>query len=169
MVALFTDDAVVFDERQTWSGSDGIRAWRDGPASRYQYTTELADVTQTGEDHYRATGRIEGNFPGGTAQLNWDFTLTGERISRLEIAPLALRLEDEDLDRQVGVDVVGAHEGDHLSVGDLLDRRTGLRRDRVLIGAAHRVDLFLAVALDEVALALGQRVLQDDGAPGLRT
>jgi hypothetical protein len=87
ILALFADDAVVLDEGQTWSGPAAIRAWQLGPASRYRYTTEVTDIIRTGEDRVRATGRLEGNFPGGTAQLNWDFTIAGERISRLEIAP----------------------------------------------------------------------------------
>jgi hypothetical protein len=33
------------------------------------------------------SGRIDGNFPGGTAELTWDFSTVGGRISRLEIAP----------------------------------------------------------------------------------
>jgi hypothetical protein len=87
ILSLFTDDAVVLDEGRTWTGPAAIRAWQHGPASRYRYTTEVAEITRTSDDRYRATGRLEGNFPGGTAQLNWDFTLAGELISRLEIAP----------------------------------------------------------------------------------
>jgi ketosteroid isomerase-like protein len=87
LLSLFTDDAVVLDEGRTWSGPAAIRDWQLGPASRYQYTTELTDIASTGDDRYRATGRLEGNFPGGTAQLHWDFTLAGERIDHLEIAP----------------------------------------------------------------------------------
>ena len=87
IVAVFTDDAEVVDERQTWKGREEIRRWQEKFASRYQYTTELDDVSRTGEHRYRATGRLEGNFPGGTARLNWDFTIAGELISRLEIAP----------------------------------------------------------------------------------
>ena len=87
ILSLFTDDAVVLDEGQTWSGPAAIRAWQLGPASRYQYTTSVADIAPAGEDRYRAIGRLEGNFPGGTAQLHWDFTLAGDLIRRLEIAP----------------------------------------------------------------------------------
>jgi ketosteroid isomerase-like protein len=87
ILALFTDDAMVLDEGQTWSGPAAIRAWQLGPASRYQYTTAVTDIVRTGEGRFRATGRLEGNFPGGTAQLNWDFTIAGELISRLAIAP----------------------------------------------------------------------------------
>jgi alkanesulfonate monooxygenase SsuD/methylene tetrahydromethanopterin reductase-like flavin-dependent oxidoreductase (luciferase family) len=87
ILALFSDDATVVDERQTWRGPDEIRAWRLGPASKYTYTTEIASIEQFDADHYRASGRIEGDFPGGSAQLNWDFTITGGFISRLAIAP----------------------------------------------------------------------------------
>ena len=87
IVALFTEDAVVVDEGKTWRGIGKIRAWREGPASLYQYTTEVFDTNATGEDEYLVTGRLEGNFPGGTAELKWRFTLAGDRISHLHIAP----------------------------------------------------------------------------------
>jgi ketosteroid isomerase-like protein len=87
VVALFSDDAVVVDEGETWRGISEIRAWRQGPASRYQYTTEVFDTERTGEDEYLVTGRLEGNFPGGTAELAWGFTLAGDRIRHLHIAP----------------------------------------------------------------------------------
>ena len=87
IVALFTADGVVVDEGQTWRGVAAIRGWREGPASLYQYTTEVQAVERTGEGTYRVVGRLAGNFPGGTADLIWRFTLAGDRISRLEIAP----------------------------------------------------------------------------------
>jgi uncharacterized protein (TIGR02246 family) len=87
VVALFTEDAVVVDEGQTWQGVSEIRAWREGPASLYQYTTEVFDADLTGNNEYLATGRIDGNFPGGTAKLKWRFNLAGDRIARLHIAP----------------------------------------------------------------------------------
>jgi ketosteroid isomerase-like protein len=87
VAALFTDDAVVVDEGQTWRGVREIRAWRQGPASLYEYTTEVFGTDPAGEDEYLATGRIDGNFPGGTAELKWRFTLAGDRIRRLHIAP----------------------------------------------------------------------------------
>jgi hypothetical protein len=66
-------------------------------------------------------------------------------------------------DGEVGVQVVGAEKGDHLASGDLLDPDGQLPRswfaDRPG-GFEHEV--LLAVA-DEAALALGQKVLHDDG------
>ncbi len=87
IVALFADDALVVDEGETWRGISKIRAWREGPASRYRYTTEVFDTDRTGGDEYLVTGRLEGNFPGGTAELKWRFTLVGDRIGHLHIAP----------------------------------------------------------------------------------
>jgi len=43
-------------------------------------------LARTGEDEYLVTGSLEGNFPGGTAKLNWRFTLAGDRIRHLHIA-----------------------------------------------------------------------------------
>ena len=34
-----------------------------------------------------AVNRLEGNFPGGVADLNFRFTLAGDRIAELVIAP----------------------------------------------------------------------------------
>jgi ketosteroid isomerase-like protein len=86
IVALFTDDAVVVDEGETWRGSSAIRAWQEGTASRYEYATQVFDTESAGKDGYLVTGRLEGNFPGGTADVKWRFTLAGERISDLHIA-----------------------------------------------------------------------------------
>ena len=87
VVALFTEDAEVSDEGQRWHGTGRIRAWRQGPASRYQYTTEVFGTEPAGQEEYLVTGRLEGNFPGGSADLRWCFTLVGDRIRRLHIAP----------------------------------------------------------------------------------
>ena len=85
VVALFTDDAVVVDDGETKRGAGEIRAWREGPVSRYRYTTRVFDSRRTGDDEFYLTGRLDGDFPGGTAELTWRFTLTGDRIRRLHI------------------------------------------------------------------------------------
>jgi uncharacterized protein (TIGR02246 family) len=87
MVGLFADDAVVVDEGASHEGAGAIRAWREGTASKYEYTTEVVDIDRTGDDSYLVTGRLEGNFPGGTATLKWRFLLDGDRIRSLQIAP----------------------------------------------------------------------------------
>ncbi|MEV0347230.1 nuclear transport factor 2 family protein [Nonomuraea sp. NPDC050680] len=87
VIALFTDDAVVTDEGRTRRGAAEIRSWLRGPASQYQYTTEVLGAEAIGADTVLVTGRLEGNFPGGTADLKWRFTLADDRIRQLEIAP----------------------------------------------------------------------------------
>src|ERR1700724_3827005 len=83
LVTRFADDAVVIDEGQTRRGATEIRAWRENVASAYEYTTELLDVDVAGEGKYVARVRLEGNFPGGTVDLRYRFTLDGDSIRRL--------------------------------------------------------------------------------------
>jgi ketosteroid isomerase-like protein len=87
LVTLFADDAVVVDEGQIRRGAKEIRAWRENVASAYEYTTELLGVESAGEGKHFARVHLEGSFPGGTVDLQYRFTLDGERIRRLEIAP----------------------------------------------------------------------------------
>ena len=85
IVALFTNEAIVVDEGQTYHGREAIRGWRDGAASVYQYTTQVDDTKRFDAESYLVTGRLTGNFPGGTAALQWRFTVQNDLISRLEI------------------------------------------------------------------------------------
>ena len=87
IVSLFAEDATVIDEGEERNGTAEIRAWQTGAASKYIYTTEITSAEELGPDRYLVTGRLTGNFPGGTADLNWDFTIAGQHITRLTIAP----------------------------------------------------------------------------------
>ena len=87
IIGLFADDATVVDEQETRHGTDGIRAWLTGAAWKYTYTTEVTETEARGPGRYRVTGRLTGNFPGGTADLKWDFTIADGYITRLVIAP----------------------------------------------------------------------------------
>ena len=87
IVALFSADATVVDEGQTRHGIAEVRAWQIGPASKYTYSTQILDTVAVAADRYVVTGRLTGDFPGGSADLKWDFTVARGRISRLVIAP----------------------------------------------------------------------------------
>jgi ketosteroid isomerase-like protein len=87
IVNLFADDATVVDEREEHRGTAEIRAWQTGAASKYTYTTEITSTEVLAPDRYLVTGRLTGSFPGGTADLKWDFTIAGRHITRLIIAP----------------------------------------------------------------------------------
>jgi hypothetical protein len=87
LIALFSPNATVVDEGQTRQGTPEIRAWRTGAASAYTYSTEIRSIKSNGPGRHRVDGRITGDFPGGTADLQWDFTVGGNHIDRLVIAP----------------------------------------------------------------------------------
>lgn len=87
IVDLFTADAVVVDEGRTRRGTAEIREWQDHAASEYEYTTTVLDRVPDGEFACAVTVRLEGNFPGGTADLTFDFLLADGLISALTIAP----------------------------------------------------------------------------------
>jgi hypothetical protein len=87
VVDLFTADAVVVDEGRTRRGTTEIRDWRDHAASEYQYTTAVIKRVPDGDNRCTVTVRLEGNFPGGIADLNFDFLLADGLISALTIAP----------------------------------------------------------------------------------
>jgi hypothetical protein len=46
---------------------------------------ELRGVTPSGAGMYVAQVHIEGNFPGGTVDLRYRFTIDGDVIRKLEI------------------------------------------------------------------------------------
>jgi len=87
IVGLFAENATVIDEGEERHGATEIRAWQTGAASKYTYTTEITGSQALGTDRYLVTGRLTGDFPGGTSDLNWDFTIADQQITRLIIAP----------------------------------------------------------------------------------
>lgn len=86
-LATFTTDAVVTDEGHDHVGREQIEAWLNGPASEFTYTTEFASATSIDGGHVDVLQRLEGNFPGGVADLHYRFSMTGALISRLVIEP----------------------------------------------------------------------------------
>ncbi|CAJ1587423.1 nuclear transport factor 2 family protein [[Mycobacterium] wendilense] len=86
-LAAFTADAVVTDEGRTYRGRQQIAAWLGRAASEYTYTTEFTGSTQNGPESYDVTAHLEGDFPGGVADLHFRFVLDGALIARLVIEP----------------------------------------------------------------------------------
>ena len=87
IVNLFSDDATVVDEGQTRNGKSEIRDWQTGAASKYTCTTEVLATEMVDPHRYVVAARLTGDFPGGIAELKWDFKLAGDQIDRLIIAP----------------------------------------------------------------------------------
>jgi hypothetical protein len=86
-LASFADDAVVHDEDETWAGTARIRQWLTKTATEYTYTRTLLSAEQTGATSWLVRNRLEGNFPGNVVDLRYEFSLDGDRISTLTIAP----------------------------------------------------------------------------------
>lgn len=86
-LAAFTDDAVVTDEGYDHRGRVAIAAWLSRTASEYTYTTEFTGATTLGATSVDVIQHLEGDFPGGVADLHFRFTLKDNRISRLVIEP----------------------------------------------------------------------------------
>lgn len=83
----YTEDAIAVDEGHAYHGPQQIRDWLATAASEYTYTIELTGARRIDDEHYVAIHHLEGNFPGGVADLQFKFTLREGRISRLTIEP----------------------------------------------------------------------------------
>ncbi|GAY19268.1 hypothetical protein [Mycobacterium sp. shizuoka-1] len=85
-LATLTAGATVTDEGHDYTGHDDIGSWIATAGSEYTYTTEFTGATTTaaGVD---VGQHLEGDFPGGVADLHYRFTLDGALISRLVIEP----------------------------------------------------------------------------------
>ncbi|CUR62456.1 conserved hypothetical protein [metagenome] len=81
----FTTDAVVTDQGETFRGSERVRHFLEHAGSEYTYTTELVRARRVDERHWVAEIHIDGDFPGGVADLDYAFTLDGDLISELTI------------------------------------------------------------------------------------
>ena len=86
-VRAFSTAAVVVDQGQTFRGTDEILGFLRDAGAEFTYTTELIGAQCMDEARWVATIRLEGDFPGGVAELDYRFTMDGEHIAELVIAP----------------------------------------------------------------------------------
>jgi len=82
----FTDGAVVIDERQEYRGRAAIARWKAEASAKFRYTVAPLGAHVSG-DQITVTGRVTGDFPGSPVDLQYRFTLEGDKIARLEIGP----------------------------------------------------------------------------------
>lgn len=85
LLACFSPDAHVRDEGRDYFGSDAIRGWRAGVATRYTYTTEITDTEQIDDDTTVVSTHLEGDFPGGVVDLEQRFSVAEGLITDLVI------------------------------------------------------------------------------------
>lgn len=84
-VRMFTPDAVVVDQDETFRGTEQVLGFLRDAGSEYTYTTELLTARREDDAHWAVVNRIEGDFPGNVADLTYRFTLTDGLISELTI------------------------------------------------------------------------------------
>ena len=82
----FAGDAVVKDVGHTYTGVAAIKQWKTATDAKYIYTCEPLSTEQK-DGTTVVTCHLEGNFPGGRADLRFFFRLERGRIAHLEIIP----------------------------------------------------------------------------------
>jgi uncharacterized protein (TIGR02246 family) len=82
----FTPDSVVVDEGNTYAGQDAIRNWMANASTKYTYTVEPFALAEFAGKAV-VTSHLVGTFPGSPVDLRYLFTLTDDKIARLEIVP----------------------------------------------------------------------------------
>ena len=87
IAACFADDAELLDEAQTRRERDAVREWWRGTATAFEYTVDVRSMRAVDDDRYVVFTTLTGNFPGGTVDLAYRFTVRDGLIARLEIAP----------------------------------------------------------------------------------
>ena len=85
-IQLFAPDAVVVDEGRTYRGIDDVLDFLRNAGSKFSYTTTLVGYERIDDERWIVRNRLEGDFPGGVADLGYRFTLDSDRIAELVIA-----------------------------------------------------------------------------------
>ncbi|MBL0749838.1 nuclear transport factor 2 family protein [Nocardioides baculatus] len=86
-IRTFTPDAVVLDDGHAFRGTAEVLDFLENAGSEYTYTSTLVGGERVDDAHWVAVIHIEGDFPGGVADLRYAFTLADDLISELVIAP----------------------------------------------------------------------------------
>ena len=80
----FTDDAVVIDEGNTYTGRESIQKWKENSAKKYTYTADPFAIDVEGSRTI-VIAHLVGDFPGSPLDLRYTFALRDNKIASLEI------------------------------------------------------------------------------------
>ena len=83
-LALLTRQAVISDIGESFSGDEALRRFVSEAGAEFTYTSEITKVARDGEI-WVVGHHLEGDFPGGSADLDYRFALDGDQIARLDI------------------------------------------------------------------------------------
>jgi hypothetical protein len=80
----FAQNAVVRDENETHKGLAEIKKWKTETKTKYQHTIDPLRIAEM-NGKFIVTNRLIGNFPGSPIELDFVFTIQGEKMVSLEI------------------------------------------------------------------------------------
>ena len=86
-LAHFADDATVVDDGNSFAGREAILGWLSREANEFTYTSTMVKTEKHDDSRFTVTNHLEGDFPGGTVDLRFQFFLSGGRIASLTIQP----------------------------------------------------------------------------------
>jgi hypothetical protein len=86
-LSTFTADARVYDEDREYRGIEQIRAWLTATSAAFTFTRTLTGAQRLDDSTWLLQNRLEGDFPGGVADLRYRFALADDRIADLAITP----------------------------------------------------------------------------------
>lgn len=86
-LAAFARGARVVDEDREYRGAGEIRTWLDTAGRQFTYTRTLVGAEVIDTDTWLVVNRLEGDFPGGVADLKYRFVVSDDLIVELVIAP----------------------------------------------------------------------------------
>ncbi|GAA4100651.1 nuclear transport factor 2 family protein [Nocardioides kongjuensis] len=81
---LLGPQAVISDVGESFSGEAALRRFISEAGTEFTYTDEITGVVRDG-DTWVVSHHLEGDFPGGKADLDYRFALDGDRIAQLDI------------------------------------------------------------------------------------
>jgi NADPH:quinone reductase-like Zn-dependent oxidoreductase len=81
----FSSDATVRDQEATYRGTSEIERWLDATSRELTYSIEALAVRVDPDGDIVVSTRLEGDFPGAEVELDYRFTLDGDRITKLLI------------------------------------------------------------------------------------
>lgn len=155
----FHEDAVVKDEGAVHRGRAAIAEWRRAAQAKYLFRLTPLGLLEDSAETFRLLARVEGNFPGGRAELIHVFTLRDGLIASLEIRS-PVELEGRRALVTGGTKGIGKAVVAQLVQAGATVLATARSRPEASVGAAFvAADISTADGCAEVARAV-QRTLQ---------
>jgi pimeloyl-ACP methyl ester carboxylesterase len=120
----FADDARVIDVETEHRGRDAVTTWLAGEGTEYTYTTSILGQANPGDGPSAVLVRLEGDFPGGVADLQFAFRVEDGLIAELviSVAPAHAPADAADASERATVVLVHGAFAESSSWDGVVDR-----------------------------------------------